>query len=164
MGPDMTGWNDEDVNNVADAVGRIVIAAVEERGDVIDLEVNTIMERYEAAGMFGLCNGLAAAFKSLMCGDTPVGLAQLMVVGGVPEDLPPEARPLLFATRFLAAHLNGDHAMKEALFVAPIHAGDLEAVNANLNALINTVADVARQRQTAVARKSRPSHPRQEQP
>lgn len=151
-----TPLNEGDLRRLAEITGSVLLAAIDRDHEAINRYVNEVIDRWGAAGMYCLCCGLAGAFKGLTSGTDPVGGATVFTVGDIDIDnLPPEARPPLFAARFLAAYLNDDHAMAGALFRAPLVAGDGEGLNRNFSALLNIVSDVGREKERAVRRRGR---------
>jgi len=142
--------DDGDIARLATITGAVLLAAADDNTPAVEHYVNEAIESFGLAGLYGLCCGLAAAHRALtVTDDESVVGAALVVVGGDVDELPAEARPALFAARFLTAFLNNDLAMCRALFNAPMEARDFNGVHRNVSALINITGDAARDREEA---------------
>lgn len=139
------------VDDLSEATMRILAAAMDRDADEAGRRIMYVAENYGDAGMYSVCNALAAVGAKLTYGDEEdLGAAVVTLDGSNPDDFPPgPARADLFAARFFAAFMNGDEGMKLALFSAPIVAGDDDQACRNVAALVNLAGSLARHRMEA---------------
>jgi hypothetical protein len=130
---------------------RLLCAAMDRDPDEVCRLLDEISERYDAAGMFGVCCALAQsvltlAFPEFKRGDGTLDDGAMLAVQHLPgasDD--PHA---LWAVRFIAAYANGDMDTTDALFFGSMP--DADAHTGGVIALIALAADIARQREAEV--------------
>jgi hypothetical protein len=141
-----TELDDDQINDLFEATVHILGAAMDRDADEAGRAVLHVAETYGDAGMFSVCNALAAAVAKLTHGDaTGLEAAVITLDGTNPDDIPPGLRRAdLFAARFVAAFVNDDMGMRMALFNAPIVADDDDQAVRNVSALIHLAGSLAR--------------------
>lgn len=103
-----------------------------------------------AIAVYSLCCSWAEVIMRVTLGRTERGGEDLAVMGvaavgpdGIrhlaPEDAPPQVRPMIWATRFVAAYANGDNDTTLALFTTSLDRG--EAHIGDVVALVGMVGD-----------------------
>ncbi|MBQ1047830.1 hypothetical protein KBX50_05075 [Micromonospora sp. C51] len=110
--------------------------------------LEAIVRERNASGVWALCCAMADTVTTLGLGVRQgEGFAAVQLATGSgepvePENWPPQARPQLWATRFVAAHVNGDMDTSYALFLSTMP--DPQQHMAGVAALIGLAGRVVR--------------------
>lgn len=143
----VTQTDPERLEWLSDRTMRVLVAAMDRDGDQVADLLGEIGDAHGAQGMYGVCCALSEtvrqfAFPSVRQGDGSLSgdMIAIQKLPGAKDE--PDA---LFAARFVAAYINGDHDTTTSLFFGSIR--DEEAHAGGVVALIGLAADIARQRE-----------------
>jgi hypothetical protein len=127
---------------------RLMAAAVERDSETTSGIFVEVASRLGDSGVFALCCALAEAVRQYVFPGFTPGDGSLSGDIAVLEKLTdgPDHPPTLWATRFVAAYLNGDQDTSTALFFGAAD-DDEELLIAGLVELVEMAADLARQKQ-----------------
>jgi len=137
-----------DIQGLAEEVQALLGAAVDRDYQAATDLVVRIADQHGAQGVYGLCCALAQMVTTFGFGvKRGQGFAGIAVTGPDgrpvnPDAAPAEARPKVWATRFVAAYTNDDSATTVALFETSL--ADPDGHIAGVAALIGMAADVLR--------------------
>jgi hypothetical protein len=113
--PDL--FDEEAMEWIHDRFARILLAAADRDAEVVAENIDDVSTRYGHPGVYAVCCGMAETIRTLRFPGYEQGdgslTGDIAVVQG-PADSPDSSG--LWATRFVAAYLNGDAATTCALF------------------------------------------------